>query len=310
MTELLADRAGRDVDVRPLHADDVVVAEKVAWDALAGAGRRYGFELGVRDAARIAFARARVRYLLSTDPAGCFVAEQQGEVVGIALALRRGSLWFLSLLAVREGLQGAGIGRRLLEPAVAYGADCAAGMICASPDPKALRRYGRAGFALHAGIEATGTPRRDRIPGGLGVREGDWDADRELAEEIIAATRGEPYGIDFDWCRARGMRLIVRDGAGRNDRAVALLHDRGIAMLAGTSDDAAVRALWVAIAESAVGADGVTDTVRIPYLHSRQQWALGVALEAGLSLGLSDALATRGTLLVPPSPYLPSGILG
>src|ERR1700712_1730689 len=101
------------------------------------------------------------------------------------------------------------------------------------------------------------------------------------------------------------MRLIVRDGTGRDDRAVALLNESRIAMLAATSDDAAVRTLWTAIAQA-----GPADHVRIPYLHSRQQWALGVALEAGLPLSPSDALATRGDLLVPPSPYLPSGILG
>jgi GNAT superfamily N-acetyltransferase len=305
MTDLLPNRTDIDVEVRPLRPDDVTVAEKTAWDALEGAGRRYGFQLGVRDAARIAFAQERVRHLLSTDPDGCFVAVQDDTVVGVALGLRRGSLWFLSLLAVREGLQGLGVGRRLLEPAVAYGADCAAAMICASPDPKALRRYGRAGFALHAGIEATGQPRRDRLPDGLGVRDGDWDDDRDLVEEIIAAKRGEPYGADLDWCRARGMRLIIRDGPHRNNRAVALLNENRIAMLAGTSDDAAVRTLWAAIASA-----GPTDEVRIPYLHNRQQWAIGVALEAGLSFSLSDALATRGALLVPPSPYLPSGILG
>jgi predicted N-acetyltransferase YhbS len=304
MIDVLPGRAGAvPVDVRPLRAGDVVEAESMAWEALAGAGRRYGFEMGGRDDARVDFAQARLHHLLSTDPEGSLVADRDGEIVGLALGIRRGSLWFLSLLTVREGWQGAGIGRRLLDGALAHAAGCSAGMICASPDPKALRRYGRAGFALHAGVEAIGEPDRDLIPGGLGVRDGDWDRDRDLLEELIALRRGEPYGTDLDWCRTQGMRLLVRDGGPPGNRAATLLNGGRICVLAAASEDAATRLLWAAIAES-------TGHVRVPYLHNRQQWAISVALEAGLPLTVSDALATRGDLLIPPSPYLPSGMFG
>ena len=302
MTDLPSDRA-RAVVVRPMQTDDVPAAEVVAWDALEGAGRRYGFDMGERDEARAAFSQARVHHLRSTDPDGALVADLDGEVVGLALAITRGSLWFLSLLTVREDLQGAGIGRRLLDGALAHGAGCRSGMICASPDPKALRRYGRAGFTLHAGFEALGDPQRGRIPNGLGVRDGDWDRDRDLVEELITLRRGEPYGPDLDWCQKHGMRILVRDGSGTDDRAVVLLSSDHVGTLAGASEDAAARVLWAALGE----AEG---RVRVGYLHSLQQWAIAVALEAGLPLTISDALATRGDLLVPPAPYLPSGIFG
>jgi hypothetical protein len=176
-------------------------------------------------------------------------------------------------------------------------------MICASPDPKALRRYGRAGFALHASIEAVGEPDRSRLPGDLGVREGDWDRDRDLVEELITLRRGAPYGADLDWSRTAGARLLVRDGPTSHDRAAPVAKEGQLTVLAGVSDDAATRVLWAVLAE----AEGRT---RLGYLHNRQQWAIDVALEARLPLSLADALATRGDLLVPPSPYLPSGILG
>lgn len=289
--------------VRPMRADDVEVTERVSWESLASAGRRYGFSLGERDDARIAFARSRVRHLLSTDPDGAFVAERDGEIVGVTLSIRRGPLWFLSLLTVADAHQAAGVGRVLLDRTLAHAEGSTAGMICASPDPKALRRYGRAGFALHACVEAAGEPRRDSLPSGTGVREGDWDRDRDLVEELTAARRGTPYDADLDWCRESGAGLLVRDAAGRDDRAVAVVRDGQLVVLAGTSDAAATRVLWTVLAEA-------KGRLRVGYLHNRQQWAVEVALAAGLELSLADALATRGTLLVPPSPYVPSGILG
>ncbi len=297
MTGLLA----TDTLIRPIQDDDVEVAEELAWHALAGVGERFGFSIGVRDAVRIAWARSRIRHIASTDPAGSVVAERDGEVIGIGLAIKRGSLWFLSLLCVREGLQGGGVGRQLLDAALAYGDDCATAMICASPDPKALRRYGCAGFALHAGFEAAGIPERSAIPGNLGVREGDWDRDAEFAEQLITERRGEPYGPDIAWMQAQGMRLLIREGSTARDRAVAAVRGSHVGPLAAASDEAAARVLWAAIGE-------VEDDVRIGYLLSAQQWAIDVALAARLPLAMTDALCTRG--LLPPTPYIPSGIFG
>jgi predicted N-acetyltransferase YhbS len=285
---------------------DIAAAEAMSFDALSDVGRRFGFSMGERDAARIAWAHARISYLVGTDPEGCFVAEQDGQVVGIGLALRRGSLWFLSLLAVQIGLQAQGIGRRLLDATLEYGKDCSAGMICASPDPKALRRYGRAGFALHPAFEVTGQPSLDELPADLGVRDGDWDRDIDFVDELITARRGEPYGADLLWCRDQGLRLHIRDGATADDRAFALSNGQGrVNLLAGASDGAAARVFWQVIAETRQAGGQVL----AGYLQSNQQWAIKVALAAGLRFAMSDALCTRGTLRSP-TPYLPSGIFG
>ena len=287
--------------IRPLRDDDVAAADELAWFALSEVGEQFGFSMGVRDDARITWARARIRHIATHDPQGSVVAERDGEIIGIGLAVRRGSLWFLSLLAVRKGLQGGGVGRRLLDATLDYGKACPTAMICSSPDPKALRRYGRAGFELHAGFEANGTPDRSQVPADLGVREGDWDRDAELFEQLVTERRGEPLGPDLDFCRERGMRMLVRDGATPADRAAIVLRPGHLGTLAAASDEAAARVLWAAIAES-------SGEITIGYLLNNQQWAIDVALAARLPLALTDTLCTRG--MRPPSPYLPSGIFG
>lgn len=143
--------------------------------------------------------------------------------------------------------------------------------------PKALRRYGRAGFALHAGYEAHGAPDRSELPSGLGVREGDWDRDAGLVEQLVTDQRGEPYGPDLAWLRAQGTHLLVRDGSGREDHAIALGRPGRVVALAGASQEAAVRVLWATIAEA-------QGEVSLGYLTNGQQWAISAALAARLSL--------------------------
>src|SRR3954470_23926137 len=62
--------------------------------------------------------RRRIHHFLEHDPAGSWVAELQGQVVGVALALRRAHLWGLSLLVVDPQVQSRGIGRLLMDAAL------------------------------------------------------------------------------------------------------------------------------------------------------------------------------------------------
>ena len=111
------------------------------------------------DRARIA---GRIEHLLGTDPAGSWVAvDHDHRVVGLAQSFVRQSYWVLSLLAVDPRLQTSGVGRALLDRAMAHGAGCR-GTIQVSMDPRAVRLYTTAGFELHPSMIAWGTLRPDR----------------------------------------------------------------------------------------------------------------------------------------------------
>ena len=89
-----------------MRADDVEASFAVQWAALSeldDRNKRATPEL--TDAAR-ARGVGRVAHLRETDPDGAWVAEQDGAVVGCALALVREGMWFLSLLMVEPSQQG------------------------------------------------------------------------------------------------------------------------------------------------------------------------------------------------------------
>lgn len=289
------------IDVRLLRDADVEAAEMMSSTAMDAMDRAFGVTVPERDAQRIQWSHERIRHIAASDPDGSVVAERDGEIVGVGLAVRRRSFWFLSLLAVRGDLQGTGVGKRLIDATLEYGKDCPLGMIGASPDPRALRRYAKAGFELHPAYSAEGVPDLSEAPSGLGVREGEWDRDREFFETLVAQRRGEPYGPDLDFLRRPDSRLFVRDGSSPADRAVCMLRRNKSVMVAAASDEAARRVLWAAIAEA-------PHDVALPYITGNQQWAIDIAIAARLTLKLGDTLCVKGMAV--PAPYLATGVLG
>lgn len=285
-----------EVVVRPMRRDDVPGAQAVADVAMREAGTRYGWVTPEVDDEGRARAQARHAHLLATDPDGCWVAEAGGRVVGIGLALVRERLWFLSLLAVDREVQAQGVGARLLEGTLRTAEGLPAGLIMASSDPKALRRYARAGFALLPGYEATGTVDRSLLPATPGVRDGDWDTDAERCDDLGRRLRGAGYGPDLPYLRDQGFRLLVADDG------FAVLRDGGLKLLAAGDPATAQALLWAALAES-------TGEVEVAPLTADQQWGIDVVLQARLSLRPGTSMCTRGAV-GPLSPYVPSGAYG
>ena len=97
-----------------MTADDVPAADETAWAAL-HQQIPPEFAQTADESLRAERGRFRIAHLQRTDPDGAWVAEDDGEIVGVALALVREGVWGLSLFGVRPGLQGRGTGHRLLD---------------------------------------------------------------------------------------------------------------------------------------------------------------------------------------------------
>lgn len=255
------------------------------------------FEIDISLPAAAERFRERLAHLLRTDPDGAFVAERGGQMVGAAQAMVREDLWCLSLLAVGPGEQSAGAGRALMEAALRYGNGASAGLIVGSNDPRALRLYGRAGFTLHPTFEAAGPLRRRRLPRPHPEVREDDASDLEALEPISREVRGAPYTPELELSLRQGGRLL-RMG----DRGFTVAHPSfGVWLLVARDDEAAAALLWAALELA-----GELDHPCLRWITGEQEWAIRVALDAGLRLSATGALCVRGnpgTL----RPFVPSG---
>jgi len=283
-----AQAAAPGVRIRAFEAADLPAAATAAAAAL-------GVDTG--DAESSDRWRKRVGHPLRTDPDGAFVAERDGRVIGVAQALRRERLWCLSLLAVHPEEQIAGVGRALLARALAYSGGTEAGLITSSSDPRALRLYGLAGFALLPTFEAAGAIDRDLLPRpDPEIREGDL-GDLEALAPISRDIRGGPHTLELEFALGLGGRLR-RGGVGGS---AAPTPGHGLWLLVAYDETAAASLLWsaLALAEPA-------ERPPVRWITADQQWAIEVLLRARLRLTPSRALCVRGRP-GPLRPFLPSG---
>jgi predicted N-acetyltransferase YhbS len=290
------------IELRQLAPQDVPAADIVGFSALSAMAEAYedgAFE--PRKSEDVERAHARINHLQRNDPDGAWVAVDGADIVGLALSFRRGPLWFLSLLAVATTHQAQGIGRRLLDASLtsAEGADTV--YLCASPDPKALRRYASAGFRLHPAYVATGPVDRSLLPSGLAIRDGDLLRDADLVNDVGAALRGAGHGIDLGAMHAVGAQLLV--GEDGSDRGFCIRRSGAVICLGATSPALAQRLLWRALA------DDDAPKVTVDWLTAEQQWGIDVVLAARLPLTPGPSICIRNAT-GPMTPYLPSGIYG
>jgi GNAT superfamily N-acetyltransferase len=237
----------------------------------------------------------RHHHLMQTDPGGCWVAtDDDGAVQGAAVSLLRDGVWGLSFLAVDPDRQGRGIGRQLLDHALAYGARARGRIILSSTDPKAMRRYARAGLDLHPCVAAAGIVDRSRLPAEApGIVASD---DVEATAPISRHVRGATHHLDIPQYLDYGMRLLLH-----GDRGFVVFDDQVVKLLAARDEQAAVELLWAALARAPRGG-----TVGVDFLTARQQWAIRTVLEAGLALSPDGPIYTSGDV-GPMAPYIPSG---
>src|SRR5215467_5302384 len=98
--------------IRPMReneADEVFALAVTTFDALSHAEGK-----PPEPAPDPAEVRPRHANLVRSDPGGCWVAEEEGRLVGCAIAIMREGIWGLSLLIVHPDRQSSGLGRELL----------------------------------------------------------------------------------------------------------------------------------------------------------------------------------------------------
>jgi predicted N-acetyltransferase YhbS len=252
-----------------------------------------------RPAARNVAWIKRARHTLTTDPEGCWVAEVDGEVVGGAISRVRELMWILASFAVKAEHQGQGIGLQLLAAAMHHGRGCLRGMLAASPDPGAVRRYRLAGFTLHPQMFLTGVVDRGAIPVVDRVREGSA-GDVDLLDSIDRHARGAAHLSDHE-VLLEEFRLIVCERS--NGAAYAYVDEAGSpCLLAATTRRTATDVMWEALGSSTPGS-----TVAVRRVTAANEWAIDVGMAARMSLHQSGYLCLRG--MKPPSPYLHHGSL-
>lgn len=284
--------------IRPMLVGDVADAE-LAWaDAFDTMRAAYGLPVDARTAESIERSRSRIAHLLHTDPGGAFVAEDgDGRFVGIAQALIREECWVLSLLGVATRHQERGVGAALLTAALDYGSATRTGIILCSRDPRAMRRYARAGFDLHPSVTAYGRVNRSALQPTSRVRHGGSE-DLELVATLDRRSRGGPHGPDLQHYLDAGCSLLVVNGDG-----YVVARGAKPVFLAAATEQAAAELLSACLARATDN-----EIVEVNWITAAQQWAIRVVLDAGLALHPVGPVMTRG--MSPPSWYLPSGAFG
>ncbi len=240
----------------------------------------------------------RTGHTLATDPGGCWVAEDESGMVGVATSMVRELTWILGTFAVRPDLQGQGIGRELMVAAASHGRGCLRGMLSASSDPKAVRRYRLAGFTLPPQMFLTGVVERSAIPVVEKMRAG-TEGDIDLMNSVDRQTRGSAHLSDHEML-LKLYRLVVTDSS-TGSGYVYVAPGGEPQLLAATNRRTATRLLWEALASSTPG-----EKTEVPHITAANEWAIDVGMAARMELHTIGYLALRG--MKPPAPYLHHGV--
>lgn len=289
-----------DYFVRPMREPDVPTVERLTAEGFLELDQRTsprgGPEPQPRSEVKAELWRRRLGHVLTHDAGGCWVAEDRTGLIGAAVSLRRDMTWILSAYAVRPSLQGRGVGRQLLDAALTYGSGCLRGMLAASPDPRAARRYHQAGFTMHPTMELVGAVPRATLPVVERVREGS-PGDVDLMNSVDRQIRDAAHGVDHEWLTEH-YRLVVVDRTTGSGYAY-VEPAGGPYLLAATNRRTATSLLWETLAASSPD-----EPCTIGHVAVGNEWAIDVGMAARMDLHLNEYLALRH--MKPPLPYLPS----
>jgi ribosomal protein S18 acetylase RimI-like enzyme len=154
--------------IRPMHPED---AEEVSAIDAAAFGAWWRQLRGEAAGELPRRTQANVLGRLERDPAGCFVAEEQGRPVGLIFSTTWGSVGWFGTFAVLPTYQGRGIGQQLIAASMGYlqRRGCRLiGLETMPESPNNVGLYMRQGFACRfltlALVKPLGRPAAETLP--------------------------------------------------------------------------------------------------------------------------------------------------
>lgn len=241
-----------------------------------------------------------VRHIIGTDPNGCFVLIDQGNLKGAVMTASREGLLALAMLAVAPQSRSQGVGTSLIEPVSSLIDGSPRSMAVVSGVPESIGFLFRLGFDVHPALRAEGVVDRSQLPELSNIREG-TAADRSLCEAIDRRMRGASRGPDHELFESAGRLFVAESGRGQG---YAYARDNGSPMTVAATQTNLARALLFACLAS--GSPGTP--ARVSNLTGEQRWAYDVVRSVGLELYVAGPVMVRGMGL--PAPYLPHDVLG
>ena len=265
-----------------------------------GAVRRGGQAARPADSPVASDARAG----LASDPDGYFCAVEEGQIRGMVSALVRGRMWYLSMFFVLPGDQGRGVGRALLERALAYGESRGTEIrfTLATIDPRAQARYVMAGMAprwpIYGLTGDAAAVTRLAARAGLDPRRRELSCDSATAEKLTAEVFEHDRAIDLAHCQRDGGTAVAVE---RGGEIAAFAYRRGQKIGPAAARDET--ALLQAVAAAATSGEGNV-TIRVPGACAPLLEAL---VSCGFQIGGTPTLFMASRLFGRLELYVPSG---
>lgn len=198
--------------IRPAEDDDLLACARIFARSARDLTERYRVVLADPAVLEPDGRLPILRHLRST---GSVIVAEDPDPVGFSAAIVRDGVWFLSQLWVLPERHGEGIGRALLDEALAGGQGATTFAVVASPHPAAQRLYLRASmFPLWIQQDMDG---RDapvpRMPDGFGPLT---DADQAWVDDLDREIRGTARPEDHAFFRSAATGVALRrDGEPR-----------------------------------------------------------------------------------------------
>ncbi|MEP7159417.1 MAG: GNAT family N-acetyltransferase [Chloroflexota bacterium] len=189
------------MDYRPIDRADLEACADVFYAADDDLNTRRGLPKSPRNPVPLI---RLFDHIVTGSPHRAWLAERDGAVLGFGIAAQREDMTFLSFLFVRPEVQASGVGRALIERAMAgseYRAVCVGSM-----QPIGVALYGRYGMVprmplfMFSGRPAGELP---RLPAGLDIKPVSAEEVADLDREVTGLARPDDHAAWETWDRMR-----------------------------------------------------------------------------------------------------------